>query len=126
MYAQHRIVHGKSTFEAGDDVSNVIKGAELDRLVTLKAVADTPPASVAQAAAAVSAQTSAGAERKTQVAMTMAGMLASDPSKADEKAWLTDGRPDVDTLNARLPEGVDSVTAAERDAIWAELQPAAQ
>lgn len=32
------------------------------------------------------------------------------------------GKPDVDAINALMPEGQPKVTAAERDRIWAEIE----
>lgn len=32
------------------------------------------------------------------------------------------GKPDVDKINAAMPEGSETVTAVERDAIWASME----
>lgn len=36
--------------------------------------------------------------------------------KADQ--MTADGKPEVDAINAALPEGVEKITADERDAVW--------
>lgn len=32
------------------------------------------------------------------------------------------GKPEVDAINAAMPEGAEAVTAAERDAVWTAMQ----
>ncbi len=39
-----------------------------------------------------------------------------------EDAYTTTGKPDVHAINAALPEDMARVTAAERDAVWREMQ----
>lgn len=40
----------------------------------------------------------------------------------DEDHWTADGRPDVYAINDMMPADAERVTAAERDAVWAEMQ----
>lgn len=39
----------------------------------------------------------------------------------DDDYWMTDGRPQVNMLNAALESGEQRFTARERDSIWAEI-----
>ena len=39
-----------------------------------------------------------------------------------EDGYTEGGKPEVQAINAALPEGTDPVTAKERDAVWAAMQ----
>lgn len=72
------------------------------------------------AAAEAEAEAAAAAERESMIAAVIAEL--------PEDAYTKSGAPEVDAINAlmndRLPDFAkhDPVTAAERDAVWAELQ----
>ncbi|MEM8572930.1 MAG: hypothetical protein AAGG56_18840 [Pseudomonadota bacterium] len=54
-----------------------------------------------------------GDDRASQIALIIADL--------PEDKYTAEGAPMVDAINEALAEGVEHVTAAERDAIWASL-----
>ena len=52
-------------------------------------------------------------------------MLIEDPEQLDDALWTKAQAPELPELNRRLAEqGMDRVTAKERDALWAEVRMA--
>lgn len=49
-------------------------------------------------------------------------VIARVISDLDDGDFTKAGKPEVDAINDALPDGADPVTAAERDAVWSEIQ----
>lgn len=51
------------------------------------------------------------------------GLIRDIIADLDREADFTKGgKPEVDAINSRLGEGVEHVTAAERDAVWGKME----
>jgi len=100
--------------------------AEAEALIAQGFAVD--PIAAAQAAAAAAAEAEAEAEAAAAAAAERKSMIAGVIGELPEDAYTKSGAPEVDAINAllndRLPDFAkhDPVTAAERDAVWAELQ----
>lgn len=57
-------------------------------------------------------------------AQVMLAMLASDPDQARTDLWTKAAKPELTALNPLLTDaGLEPLKAADRDRIWAEIQP---
>lgn len=70
--------------------------------------------------AVADAAAEAAAEAAPRVALVEDAIL-----KVEDDGYTKSGKPDVDAVNAQLPEGADPVTATERDAVWSQMQQGA-
>lgn len=50
------------------------------------------------------------------------GTIAEIISRLGDDEFTKGGKPEVDAINDALPDDMDPVTAAERDAIWAKME----
>lgn len=107
-------------FKAGEEFGFAAKG--LDK--SLMVVDLTPPEEQPD-------NDPTGAEKKDDEDQTreeliwakMVEATEADPDHKDDKVWTRNGTPEVGWLNDQLPDLEDGkVTAAERDALWDELQ----
>lgn len=53
--------------------------------------------------------------------LVLQGIIRGLDEDTDDN-WTSNGRPQVDAINDALPSSMDTVTAAERDRVWGEMQ----
>lgn len=117
----------RAGFAEAEAEALIAQGFAVDPIAAAQAAAAAAAEAEAEAAAAAAAA-EAEAEAAAAAAAERKSMIADVIAELPEDAYTKSGAPEVDAINAllndRLPDFAkhDPVTAAERDAVWAERQ----